>query len=106
MTRMAISPRFATSTFENMAREGYQRARGLRAGPAVLGQPLIADPEVVRDLVPHSLADGCSQVFAAVSHQRPAVDRDHVRQHATVARAALRLRDALVQPEQRPLRLF
>jgi multiple sugar transport system ATP-binding protein len=69
-----------------------------------LDEPLVADPEVVRDLVQHDAPHlGAEQVVAPAVEalERAAEDRDLVRQRAGVVGAAARQRDALVEAEQR-----
>jgi len=72
-----------------------------------LDQSFVADPEVVRELVqddPAYLAPQPFGIEAAETQERPAVDRDLVRQHRAVLAAAPRERDALIEAEQRPAR--
>ena len=69
-----------------------------------LDQPLVADPEVVRDLVQHDAADLPLQqlgVVAVEPLERPAVDRDLVRRRTGVLARAGGERDPFVEPEQR-----
>src|SRR3954451_13536154 len=82
------------------------RTRRLYRSVAVdFHQPLVADPEVVRDLVQHDpphLAPQDLRVTAGEPLERTAVDRDLVGERAGVVGAAPRQRHALVEPEQRP----
>src|SRR5436190_9419001 len=67
-------------------------------------QPVVADPEVVGDLVQDDPPDLRLQerwVVAVQPLEREPVDRDLVRRHAGVAGRPARERDPLVQPEQR-----
>src|SRR5437868_3596289 len=70
-------------------------------------QPLVADPEVVRELVERNAPHFAAQplhVAAVQAQERPAVDRDLVGQDTAVLAAAPRQRYPLVQPEQRTAR--
>src|SRR6266566_1303729 len=69
-----------------------------------LDQALVADPEVVGDLVQHDAPHLPAKhllVLSVEALQRAAVDRDLVRERAGVEAAAPRQRDALVEAEQR-----
>ena len=69
-----------------------------------LDQPLVADAEVVGDLVQHDVPDLPGQQLGIVpveALERAAVDRDLVRERARVVDAPARERDALVEAEQR-----
>ena len=71
---------------------------------AELLEPLVADPEVVGNLVQHHAPDLAAQTFsigAVEALERPAVDRDLVRQDAAVTASPSRQRNALIEPEQR-----
>src|SRR5262249_28507896 len=66
-------------------------------------QALIADPEVVRDLVPHRSSDSGGQahgIGSVEAYERAAVDRDPVRQRACVVSSPACERDTLVKAEQ------
>src|SRR3954451_14259311 len=72
-----------------------------------LDQPLVADPEVMRDLVPDDVAHLVREhayVRAVMPEKRPAIDGDlvgkrRVVERRAVAGAAPRERDALIEPE-------
>ena len=69
-----------------------------------LDEALVADAEMVRDLVEHDAADLLAQpvaVGAVEADERIAVDRDLVGRDARVLAASLRQRHALVEPEER-----
>ncbi len=68
-----------------------------------LDQPLVADPEMVGDLVQHDPPDLLVQqrrVVTVCALERAAVDRDLVGKRCAVVVAPARQRDALVEPEQ------
>src|SRR6201987_3322780 len=70
-----------------------------------LDQPLVADPEVMRDLVEHDVSDLAAQtigVAGSESRDRPAEDADLVGKHSAVRAAPSRQRYTVVQAEQRP----
>ena len=78
------------------------RPAGLLASAvAELVEPVVVDPEVVGDLVHHRDPHLPDQLLRRRAHreQRPAEDRDPVRQ-ARVVRRALGERDPLVEPQQ------
>jgi hypothetical protein len=67
-------------------------------------EPLVADSEMVRDLVQHDAPDLPAQTLAigtVESLERPAIDGDLVREYSGVAAPASCQRDALVEAEQR-----
>ena len=67
-----------------------------------LEEPLVADAEVVRDLVEHHPPHLPHELVARVQPlERPAVDGDLVRRHRRVRARAHGQRDALVEAEQR-----
>ena len=69
-----------------------------------LDQPLVADPEVMRDLVEHDVPDLAAEtigVAGSESRDRPAEDADLVGKHSAVRAAPSRQRYAAVQAEQR-----
>ena len=69
-----------------------------------LDQPLVADPEVMRDLVEHDVSDLAAQtigVAGSESRDRPAEDADLVGKHSAVRAAPSRQRCAAVQAKQR-----
>src|ERR671936_2191110 len=69
-----------------------------------LVEALVADAEVVRDLVQDDAADLVAEnrmVAAVQPLERAAVDRDLVRRHGPVRARARRQRNAVVQAEQR-----
>src|ERR1700731_2265024 len=69
-----------------------------------LDQPLVTDPEVMRDLVQHDVSDLAAQtigVAGSESRGRPAEDADLVGKHSAVRAAPSRQRYAAVQAEQR-----
>jgi len=71
---------------------------------AELLETLVADSEMVSDLVQHyppDLAPQALPIGAVQALERPAVDRDLVRQDTAVTAAPSRQRNALIQPEQR-----
>src|SRR5262249_18328865 len=104
----------ATHTKGLASHPAAYRGQGARALPASaasvapeLEQPLVADAEVVSQLVQDDAADLRGQlrrVAAGAPLDRPAVDRDFVRQRERVPLRALREWDALVEPEQAPAR--
>jgi hypothetical protein len=70
-----------------------------------LDQPLVTDPEVMRDLVEHNVSDLLAQtigVAGSESRYRPAEDADLVGKHSAVRAAPSRQRYTAVQAEQRP----
>src|ERR1700747_753493 len=70
-----------------------------------LDQPLVADPEVMRDLVEHDVPDLAAQtigVAGSESRDRPAEDADLVGKHSAVRAAPSRQRYTAGQAEQRP----
>src|ERR1700726_3353535 len=70
-----------------------------------LDQPLVADPEVMGDLVEHDVSDLAAQtigVAGSKSRDRPAEDADLVGKHSAVRAAPSRQRYTAVQAEQRP----
>src|SRR6266702_527133 len=70
-----------------------------------LDQPLVADAEVVGDLVQHDVPYPFAQQLGIVSvepFERAAVNRDLVRERPAVADAAPRERHALIEAEERP----
>src|SRR5271156_3785664 len=70
-----------------------------------LDQPLVTDPEVMRDLVEHDVSDLAAQtigVAGSESRDRPAEDADLVRKHSAVRAGPSRQRYTAVQAEQRP----
>ena len=72
--------------------------------PTKLLETLVADPEMVRYLVEHHAPDLAPQtlpVGAVEALERPAVDRDLVRQDTAVTASPSRQRNALIQPQQR-----
>jgi hypothetical protein len=77
---------------------------GLSVSVAVdLEQALVADPEVMGDLVednPSYLAAKALRVVSVETQQRSAVDGDLVRQHPAVMAAAPRQRHTLIETEQ------
>jgi hypothetical protein len=80
-----------------------QRWFGLSV-PVELDQPLVADSEVMRELVQDDAANLAAQAFgirAVEAHERRTVDRDLVRQDAAVVTATPRERYALIEAEQR-----
>jgi hypothetical protein len=76
-----------------------------RASVAVdLDQALVADPEVVGDLVQHYVADLSPEkvrIGAGEPFDRPAVDADLVRKGSGIAVSSSGQRDAVVPTEQR-----
>src|SRR5947207_7314164 len=79
-------------------------SRDQRSVTVDLDQTLVADPEVVRNLVQHDpphLPAQRLRVLTKMALERAAIDRDLVREHAAVEAPAPRQRDALVEPEQR-----
>ncbi len=69
-------------------------------------QPVIADPEVVRDLVSHGAGHLCADAILIVSgdrHDRGSVERDRVGQDVAVPMTALRERDPVIQAQEVPL---
>src|SRR5713226_2963490 len=69
-----------------------------------LDQTLVADAEVVRDLVQHDMPDLPAEQLSVVSvetFERAAVDRDLVRERAAVVAAPAGKRHTLVEAEQR-----
>jgi hypothetical protein len=69
-----------------------------------LNQPLVADPEVMRDLVEHDVSDLAAYaigVAGSESRDWPAEDADLVGKHPAVRAAPSRQRYAAIQPEQR-----
>src|SRR5205085_6577315 len=80
------------------------RSRSTASVPIHRPEPLVADPEVVGDLVQDDasdLLDEALRIGAIVALQRAAVDGDLVREHGSVRAAAPRQRDALVETEKR-----
>src|SRR3954452_22234702 len=86
------------------------RSSGLLSRESVtvdLDQPFVADPEVMRDLVPDDVAHLVREhahVRAVMPEKWPAVDRDLVRKRRVVERRAVagappREGDALIEPE-------
>src|ERR1700722_6592866 len=70
-----------------------------------LDQPLVTDPEVMRDLVDRDVSDLAAQtigVAGSESRDRPAEDADLVGKHTAVRAAPSRQRYTAVQAEQRP----
>jgi hypothetical protein len=70
-----------------------------------VNQSLVADPEVMRDLVEHDISDLAAQTIGvACSEPRvwPAEDADLVGKYSAVRAAPSRQRYAVVQAEERP----
>ena len=68
-----------------------------------LDEPLVADAEVVCDLVQNNVPDLPTEQFGVMSEEafeRTTVDRDLVRERPAVVAAPLRERHAPVEPEQ------
>ena len=83
------------------AADGREDMLGLVA--VDLDQPLVADAEVVCDLVQHNVPDLLAEQFRVMSggaFERATVDRDLVRQRPAVVTAPSRERHALVETEQ------
>src|SRR5206468_11035987 len=72
--------------------------------PVDLDEPLVADAEMMRDLVEHDASDLPAQqlgIVAVESPERAAVDRDLVRERTAVAGAPSGQGHALIEAEQR-----
>jgi len=70
-----------------------------------LNQSLVADPEVMRDLVEHDMSDLAAQTIGVAGSEPrdwPAEDADLVGKDPAVRAAPSRQRYAVVQAEQRP----
>src|SRR5262249_31072517 len=74
----------------------------LRGLPAQFTEPVVVNPEMVRDLVDDSPAHLVGDLLLAAGDRadRLPVNRDAVRQYPGVLRGAIGQRNALVEPEQ------